>query len=150
MYCDIELVKKSMPNECFGDGPTSLMSEADLRKWCDRIASQMDTKFLASNLNVPLTEDQVIAITGDEEGGAKVYDTIILANIYGTRELVYTTLATSDEEASEMAKQNKDLFEEAMNDIMRVFGGRNTIASGYSSAARAREPIIRLRDQQLW
>lgn len=150
MYCDIALLKKSMPNIPFDGSLSSLVTETDLQRWCDRIASQMDTKFAGRNIDIPITEDQIISIVGDEDAGTKVYDTIILANVYGTRQVVYTTLATDDGEESEMAKMNKDLFDEAMDDILRALGGARLTSSRGTSSGRERDPIVKLRDGGLW
>ena len=157
MYCEVEQLEKSLPNNFFDS--TSLIDSDELERLCGQISAGMDTKFLAAGHVIPLDADYVNELLaaasrggGGDPPGPKVMEAVNLAAMYGTRQLVFSTLATDDDEASQLASMNGELFDVTMTDILKALSGEQVKgATSYGSASGGRrEPIIKLRDSGLW
>lgn len=154
MYCELAYLKQNMPNNLFERG--SLIDDDTLEKICAQVSARMDTRFLTAGHEVPLDDDYIDDLLrwpmvggGGDPPGPKIIDTVRLANIYGVRQMVYSTIATDDDEESHMASMNEGLFETTMDDILKALAGDQT--SGVSNiGSRGRQPIVRLRDSGLW
>lgn len=151
-YCDVERLKESMPNNLFVG--SSLVTEIALGEFCEQIAGKMDTMFLAHSHEVPLTDDYIDDLLdwptrggGGDPPGDRIMRAVQLANIYGVRQLVYSALATDDDEESRLAEMNGDLYTSTMNDIIAALSGQQ---SRGVTRTRRRDPIVRLRDEGLW
>ena len=155
MYCDKDRLIASMPNNFFDT--TSLVDEAQLLDYCKLIAGRMDTKFLSHGHETPLTDDYIDDLLdwptrggGGAAPGDKIMESVVLANIYGTRQLVYSAIATSDEEESQLSEMNGQLFMDTMNEIIEALSPRNTGIGPVGINTRGRQPIIKIKDEALW
>lgn len=154
-YCEIERLKRSLPNNLFET--SSLIDETGLEEMCAQIAGRMDTRFVANGHDVPLDSDYIDSILeypergGDGSApGSRIMETVVLANIYGTRQLVFSALATDDDEASQLAEMNGDLYDQAMSDIISALSPRKAGIGPIGIGTRGRQPIVRLKDAALW